>query len=109
MDNKINVFVDENGSPIMDNIDAKVKDIIADKLGVGRDLITWDKHLTKDFGADSLDIVELLLEFEKVFEVSIPDQDVNNIATVGDIVAYFAKRLGNNTQNPSEDNKTSLE
>ena len=70
----------------------------------------YDRCLTRDFGADSLDIVELLLEFEKAFEISIPDQDVNNITTVGDIVAYFAKRLGNGTQNPSGgDDKASLE
>ncbi len=67
----------------------KVKAIIVEKLGVDEDDITDDASFTNDLGADSLDTVELIMEFEKEFDVTIPDEDAENIATVGDAVTYL--------------------
>lgn len=69
----------------------EVKEIIADKLSVDKDEITLDKSFTNDLGADSLDTVELIMEFEKKFEISIPDEVSETIQTVGDAVEYIQK------------------
>lgn len=74
-------------------INQKVIDIIADKLAVARGQVTPEANLATDLGADSLDIVELLLEFERVFGISIPEDEAEQIKTVGQIVAYLEKRL----------------
>lgn len=71
------------------DIDAKVKSIIVDKLGVDEAEVTPEANFTNDLGADSLDTVELIMEFEKEFEISIPDEDAENIATVGDAIDYI--------------------
>ena len=65
-------------------IEAKVKSIIADQLGVGEDEIKPESSFIEDLGADSLDIVELVMEFEKAFNLQIPDEDAEKIASVGD-------------------------
>ncbi len=75
------------------DVEAKVKDIIIDKLGVDESEVTADANFTNDLGADSLDTVELIMEFEKEFDLSIPDEDAENIATVGDAVSYLAGKL----------------
>jgi acyl carrier protein len=67
----------------------KVKAIIVEKLGVDESDISDDASFTNDLGADSLDTVELIMEFEKEFDVTIPDEEAENIATVGDAVAYL--------------------
>ena len=67
----------------------KVKDVIIDKLGVEEESIKSEAHFVKDLGADSLDTVELIMEFEKEFNVSIPDEEAEKIQTVGDAVAYL--------------------
>lgn len=67
----------------------KVKDIIAEKLSVAKEEITLDKSFTADLGADSLDTVELIMEFEKEFGVTIPDEASETIHTVGDAVEYI--------------------
>ena len=74
------------------DIDAKVKSIIVDKLGVDEAEVTPEANFTNDLGADSLDTVELIMEFEKEFDISIPDEDAENIATVGDAVKYIESR-----------------
>ena len=70
---------------------AKVKEIIVEKLGVDDSDIMDDASFTNDLGADSLDTVELIMEFEKEFDVTIPDEDAEKIATVGDAVSYLTE------------------
>ena len=70
-------------------IEAKVKSIIADQLGVGEDEIKPESSFIEDLGADSLDIVELVMAMEEEFEVEIPDEEAENIKTVGDAMNYI--------------------
>ncbi|CAN5372828.1 acyl carrier protein [soil metagenome] len=74
------------------DVESKVKAIIVDKLGVDESEVVSDANFTNDLGADSLDTVELIMEFEKEFDVSIPDEDAENIATVGDAVKYLQQK-----------------
>ena len=67
----------------------RVKKIIVDKLGVDDSEVTNDASFTNDLGADSLDTVELIMEFEKEFDISIPDEQAENIITVGDAVSFL--------------------
>jgi acyl carrier protein len=71
------------------NIEAKVKSIIADQLGVGEDEIKLESSFIEDLGADSLDIVELVMAMEEEFEVEIPDEEAENIKSVGDAINYI--------------------
>jgi acyl carrier protein len=73
----------------MSEIAERVRDIIADKLSVEKSEVTNDASFTNDLGADSLDTVELIMEFEKEFGVSIPDDQAEKITTVGDAIAYI--------------------
>ena len=73
----------------MSEIAARVKAIIVDKLSVNESEVTNEASFTNDLGADSLDTVELIMEFEKEFGISIPDDQAEKIATVGDAVAYI--------------------
>ena len=73
----------------MSEIESKVRDIIVDKLGVDAAVVSAEKSFTGDLGADSLDTVELIMELEKEFGITIPDDDAEKIATVGDAVAYI--------------------
>ena len=73
----------------MSEISEKVKQIIIDKLGVDGSEVTNEASFTNDLGADSLDTVELIMEFEKEFDVSIPDEQAENIQTVGQAVDYL--------------------
>ncbi len=70
-------------------IEQKVKNIIADQLGVGEDEIKITSSFIDDLGADSLDIVELVMAMEEEFEVEIPDEEAENIKTVGDAINYI--------------------
>lgn len=70
-------------------IEAKVKSIIADQLGVGEDEIKPASSFIEDLGADSLDIVELVMAMEEEFEIEIPDDQAENIKTVGDAINYI--------------------
>jgi len=76
------------------DVEAKVKEIIIDKLGVEESQITPEASFTNDLGADSLDIVELVMGFESAFQVSIPDEDAEKIGTVGDATNYLKEKLG---------------
>ncbi|MEC9489968.1 MAG: acyl carrier protein [Halanaerobium sp. 4-GBenrich] len=73
----------------MDNILDKVIDIVAEELAVDRDEVTEDSSFIEDLGADSLDVVELVMAFEEEFDVEIPDEDAENIRTVEDAVSYL--------------------
>ncbi|MBQ0119069.1 MAG: acyl carrier protein [Paludibacteraceae bacterium] len=77
----------------MSEIESKVKAIIVDKLGVDEAQVTMEANFAADLNADSLDTVELIMEFEKEFNVTIPDEDTQKISTVGDAVAYIEKTL----------------
>lgn len=78
----------------MSDIATRVKAIIVDKLGVDENEVTTEASFTNDLGADSLDTVELIMEFEKEFNIAIPDDQAEKIGTVGDAVAY----IENNTK-----------
>ena len=73
----------------MADITSKVKAIIVDKLGVNESEVTPAASFTNDLGADSLDTVELIMEFEKAFGITIPDEAAEKISTVGDAIAYI--------------------
>lgn len=73
----------------MSDVASRVKAIIADKLAVEETEITNTASFTNDLGADSLDTVELIMEFEKEFGINIPDDQAEKISTVGDAVAYI--------------------
>ncbi|MCU0423706.1 MAG: acyl carrier protein [Bacteroidia bacterium] len=73
----------------MSEIAQKVRAIIIDKLGVEESEITTEANFTNDLGADSLDTVELIMEFEKEFNIAIPDDQAEKISTVGQAIAYI--------------------
>ena len=75
----------------MSDIATKVKAIIVDKLGVDQAEVTPEASFTNDLGADSLDTVELIMEFEKEFDVHIPDDQAEGISTVGDAIDFIEK------------------
>lgn len=77
----------------MSDISAKVKEIIVDKLGVAPEEVTETASFTNDLGADSLDTVELIMEFEKAFSITIPDDAAEEISTVGDAIKYIEEKL----------------
>ena len=78
----------------MSEVAEKVKAIIVDKLGVDESEVTETANFQNDLGADSLDTVELIMEFEKAFNITIPDEDAGEkIATVGDAIAYIENKL----------------
>jgi len=76
----------------MADVESKVKEIIMNKLGVDDGQITPEASFTNDLGADSLDTVELVMEFEKAFNMQIPDEDAEKIATVGDAIKYIQSK-----------------
>jgi acyl carrier protein len=73
----------------MSTISERVKQIIVEKLGVEESEVTPEASFTNDLGADSLDTVELIMEFEKEFNISIPDDQAENIGTVGQAITYL--------------------
>jgi acyl carrier protein len=73
----------------MSDIATRVKEIIVDKLGVDETEVTPEASFTNDLGADSLDTVELIMEFEKEFNIGIPDDQAETIGTVGDAIKYI--------------------
>jgi acyl carrier protein len=77
----------------MSNVTEKVKQIIVDKLGVDISEVTNEASFTNDLGADSLDTVELIMEFEKEFDLSIPDEQAENIQTVGQAISYLEEQM----------------
>lgn len=73
----------------MSDVASRVKQIIVDKLGVDQNEVTPEANFTNDLGAYSLDTVELIMEFEKEFNIAIPDDQAEGIATVGDAIKYI--------------------
>ncbi|MCR9171287.1 MAG: acyl carrier protein [bacterium] len=73
----------------MSDVKSKVVSIIVDKLGVEESEVSNEASFTNDLGADSLDTVELIMEFEKEFNIAIPDDQAENIQTVGDAISYI--------------------
>ena len=73
----------------MSDIATRINAIIVDKLGVDENEVTKEASFTNDLGADSLDTVELIMEFEKEFNIAIPDDQAENIGTVGDAISYI--------------------
>ena len=71
----------------------KIKDIIVEQLDVEEDAVTMEASITEDLGADSLDVVDLVMSIEESFDVEIPDEEVENIKTVGDIVKYIETKV----------------
>lgn len=78
----------------MSEIKDKIVSIIVDKLGVEPSEVTIEASFTNDLGADSLDTVELIMEFEKEFNIAIPDDQAEKIATVGDAIRYIEEKKG---------------
>lgn len=69
----------------------KVKELIVDQLDVDEELVTMETSIVEDLGADSLDLVDLVMELENEFGTEIPDEEIQNIKTVGDVVSYIEK------------------
>jgi acyl carrier protein len=76
-----------------DNLEEKVKNIIAKELGVEMEKLTDNASFLEDLGADSLDTVELVMEFEKEFNIDIPDEDAEKMRTVGDALNYLREKV----------------
>ncbi|HEV2291199.1 MAG: acyl carrier protein [Gemmatimonadales bacterium] len=76
------------------NVEDKVKDIIVEELGVEREKLTSEASFMEDLGADSLDTVELVMAFEKEFDIDIPDEDAEKLRTVGDALKYLHEKIG---------------
>ena len=75
-------------------IEDRVKDIIVEELGVEREKLTAEASFMEDLGADSLDTVELVMAFEKEFDIDIPDEDAEKLRTVGDALGYLHTKIG---------------
>ena len=78
----------------MSNVEERVKDIIVEELGVEREKPTNEASFMEDLGADSLDTVELVMAFEKEFDIDIPDEEAEKLRTVGDALKYLHEKLG---------------
>ncbi len=77
----------------MSQLEEKVKDIIVEELGVEREKLTAAASFMEDLGADSLDTVELVMAFEKEFDIDIPDEDAEKMRTVGDAMKYLHEKM----------------
>ena len=78
----------------MSDLEEKVKDIIGEELGVEREKLTGEASFMEDLGADSLDTVELVMAFEKEFDIDIPDEEAEKLRTVGDAMSYLHQKIG---------------
>jgi acyl carrier protein len=77
----------------MENFKKTFDKLLINTLGISQEDIKFDVHFTNDLGADSLDLVELTIEFEKVFKITIPDNDVEQLQTIGDVESYLKNKL----------------
>ncbi|HHJ64694.1 MAG TPA: acyl carrier protein [Aquifex aeolicus] len=75
-------------------LEERIKEIIADQLGVEVDKVVPEAKFVEDLGADSLDVVELIMAFEEEFGIEIPDEDAEKIQTVGDVINYLKEKVG---------------
>ena len=78
---------------LTDPIESKVKEIVAEQLGVNADEITLTQTFSRDLGADALDVVELVMAFEEEFDIEIDDDDAEQLRTVQDVIDFVAKRV----------------
>ena len=78
----------------MGTLETRVKEIIAEELGVEKEKLTNDASFMEDLGADSLDTVELVMAFEKEFDIDIPDEEAEKLRTVGDAMKYLHDKMG---------------
>ena len=78
----------------MGQLETRVKEIIAEELGVEKEKLSNDASFMEDLGADSLDTVELVMAFEKEFDIDIPDEEAEKLRTVGDALNYLHARMG---------------
>jgi acyl carrier protein len=78
----------------MKQLEEKVKDIIVEELGVEREKLVSDASFMEDLGADSLDTVELVMAFEKEFDIDIPDEEAEKLRTVGQAMKYLHDKMG---------------
>jgi acyl carrier protein len=76
------------------DLESRVTDLIVEQLGVSKDEVVLNASFIDDLGADSLDIVELVMSMEEEFDLEIPDEDAEKIQTIGDVIAYLGERLG---------------
>ncbi|KAB2640213.1 MAG: acyl carrier protein [Verrucomicrobia bacterium] len=76
------------------SIEARVKDIIVDQLGVSADQVTTEAKFVEDLGADSLDTVELVMAFEEEFDIEVPDEEAEKLQSVGDVITYINNQQG---------------
>lgn len=76
-----------------DSVEERVLNIVCEQLGTSRDKVSQETSFINDLGADSLDTVELVMEFEDEFQINIPDEDAEKIQTVGDAVRYIQEKL----------------
>ncbi len=81
----------------MEDIQEKITQILVDKLGIKETEVTADANLIKDLGIDSLDYAELVMEFEQVFNIRIPDTDSEKLITIGDAVKYISEKRNGST------------
>lgn len=79
----------------MQDIQERVGKILIDKLGIAESEITADANLVKDLGIDSLDYAEIVMDFEQTFDIKIPDDDAEKLATIGSAVKYIEEKLKN--------------
>jgi len=86
------IIIQNTTTFIMADLESKVKALIVEKLGVEEEEVVAEASFTNDLGADSLDTVELIMEFEKEFDVTIPDEDAEKISTVGDAISYLTEK-----------------
>jgi len=76
------------------SIEARVKDIIVDQLGVNADQVTTEAKFVEDLGADSLDTVELVMAFEEEFDIEVPDEEAEKLQSVGDVISFITSQQG---------------
>lgn len=76
------------------SIEARVKDIIVDQLGVSAEQVTPEAKFVEDLGADSLDTVELVMAFEEEFDIEVPDEEAEKLQSVGDVITYINNQQG---------------
>lgn len=77
-----------------EDLPVRIRAIVAEQLGVGADEVTSDANILDDLGADSLDVVEMVMTLEEAFDIEVPDDDVEQMRTVGDVVTYVVKAVG---------------
>jgi acyl carrier protein len=75
-----------------ENVENKIRDIIAEQLGIGSEEISPDAHFARDLGADRLDFIELVMAFEEEFDIEISDEDAENLMTLKSVVAFLGER-----------------